>query len=65
MEVLGDRTRVAHTDRAGVALDDRDDLGRGAGEEALVGGVNVVAVHRALDHRDPRLPRQFDHRFAG
>ena len=48
-ELAGDRPGPARADDAAVALDHRDQLGGGAGQEALVGREDVVPVHRPLD----------------
>ena len=39
---------------AAVTFDDGDQLGGGAGQETLVGSVDVVPVHRPLEHRIAR-----------
>ena len=52
-------------DHAPVALDDRDQLGGGPGQEALVGGEHVVTVHRPLDHRVAGRAGQLDDGIAG
>src|SRR3954452_9140782 len=64
-KLAGDRARLARAQGAAVALDHGDQLGGGAGEEALLGRVHVIPVHRPLDHRVPGFPRQLDHRVAG
>src|SRR4051812_24557209 len=47
-EVARDRAGLAQPDQAPVHLTDRHDLRSGAGEEGLVGGVNIVAVEHGL-----------------
>src|SRR5947209_3859972 len=47
-QLAGDRTGLAVADRPAVRLDHRHDLSGGAGQEALVGGVDVVPSLRDL-----------------
>src|SRR4051812_36318859 len=51
-ELARDGPGLAAADHPSVDLDDRDDLGGGAGQEAFVGGVDVVARQRQLLHGD-------------
>src|SRR5262245_15390468 len=62
---LGDRPRLAGADDAAVDLRDRRDLGAGAGDEALVGRVQVVRLDRPLDARDLQAAAEVDDRLAG
>jgi len=64
-EIPGDRAGLAGADGPAVALDHGDHLGGGPGQEALVGGVDVVAVHGPLDDGDSGLPGKLDHGVAG
>src|SRR5687768_7530817 len=61
LESLRDRTRLVLPT---VDLADRDDLGRAAGEEQLVGRVQVGAVERRLVHRRPLIAGDLDHGLA-
>src|SRR5205823_4628780 len=53
-ELLRDRPWLSRADGPPVALDDGNDLRRGAGQEQLVGRVDVVAGERRLLHGDVR-----------
>src|SRR4051812_24251788 len=64
-KLAGDRPGPARAERAAVALDHGDQLGGGAGEEAFLGRVHIVPVHRPLDDGVPRFSRQLDDRVAG
>ena len=50
-QLAEDGARLAAADRPAVAFHDRDDLGGGAGQEELVGGVHVVPQERHFAHR--------------
>ena len=62
LELAGDLARVA--DLAVVDRADRHDLGRGAGEERLVGEVEVVAEELLLAHLVPEVARDRHDRVA-
>src|SRR5688572_20779166 len=62
LDRLGHRARLARADHAPVELADRRHLRRGAGEERLVGDVDVVARERARDHLVAELAGEVDHR---
>ena len=61
----GDGAGFAVTDEAAVELDGGDDLGGGAGEEAFVGGEEVVASHHLLFAGEAELAEDFDDGLAG
>ena len=61
----GDGAGFAVTDEAAVKLDSGDDLGGGAGEEAFVGGEEVVAGHHFLFAGEAELGEQLDDGLAG
>src|ERR1700704_3042341 len=52
LQLLGDRTALAVSDRPVVQLAYRRHLGRGAGKEGLVGDVHVIARHALCPHLD-------------
>src|ERR1700682_3637582 len=52
LQLLGARTALAVADRPVVELAYRRHLGRGAGEECLVGDVHVIAGHALRPHFD-------------
>src|SRR5581483_8011986 len=56
-ELARDGARLAAAADPAVALDDRDDLGGGTGQEALVGDVDVVPRQGDLLDADLRLAR--------
>src|SRR2546427_10643292 len=64
LQFLGDRSAMARTDRTIVKLAYRCDLGCRAGEERLVGDVELVARDAALDHRNPELRCKCDDRAS-
>src|SRR5690606_30187724 len=65
LQLLGDRAAAADADLATVELANRSDLGSGAGEEGLVGNVDLVAGDALLDDLDTQLARQSQHGAAG
>src|SRR5205085_7298637 len=52
---LGHVSDRAVADRSPVDLDDRRDLGRGAGHEDFVGRVELASIDLSLDRRDAEL----------
>ena len=64
-QLLCHRTGLAVGDGAAVDLRHRHQLGAGAGDEALVGGVDVVAVQPHLLGIDARLGCQLQDGAAG
>src|SRR5271165_4261 len=63
-KVPGDRSRPAGAQRASVALDHGNQLGGSAGQETLVGCVNIVAIHGPFDDCEAGRTRQFNHGVA-
>src|SRR4051794_34239718 len=55
LDLLGDRPARADADLHAVEFADRRDLGRGAGEEGLVGDVDLVARDALLHHLEPQV----------
>src|SRR5687768_16396321 len=49
-QVSGDRSSLTGADHPAVHLPDGHQLARGAGEEGLVGGIDVVAIEDRLLH---------------
>src|SRR3954466_9372006 len=64
-QVAGDRARLAFADTTVVDLDDRHDLGGGAGEERFVGEVEVRAHHRRFDYLVTLVLRDGHDRLPG
>src|SRR5438552_11412832 len=64
LDGLGHRARLAGADGAAVELADRRHLRRGAGEEALVGDVEVVPREALGVYLVAQALRQLDHRAA-
>src|SRR5262245_41170625 len=65
LEAAGHRASGALADGAVIDLADRGDLGGGAGEEDLVGDVELVAGDRLLANIDPLLAQEVDRGGAG
>ena len=65
LQRLGDRARLTAADGAVVDRADRHDLGRGAGEERLVGEVDVGATEEHLAHRVAEVAGDLDDRRGG
>ena len=66
LQGAGQRADAAVADRDAVDREDRHDLLTRAAPEQLVGGVELGAVDRALDHRAAdRRRRDLEHRVAG
>jgi len=57
-ELFRDRAGITRPDPAAVDLDHGDHLGRGAGQKALVGGVEVVPDERLRIARSMALPQR-------
>ncbi len=64
-EAGGDRAGRARADRAAVDVDDGNHLRRRAGEEAFVGGVEIVPRERGLAAVDPGRVGEFHDGVAG
>ena len=63
-QVAGDGPRLTVADDSAVDLDDGNHLGGRAGEEALVGDVDVVPGEPHFAYRKAALLGQFNHRVA-
>ncbi len=64
-QVLGHGPRLAGPDHTIVDLDDRNQLGAAAGQEALVGDVHVVSREWDLAHFEAGGVAQLQHGGAG
>src|SRR3954470_23260221 len=60
-DAFGDRAGFAGADGAGIQLDGGDDFGRSAGEEAFVGGVDIVAGELSLVDGETELRVDIEH----
>ena len=64
LELFGDRSRFAGADRAAVYFPYRCDLGGRAGEESLLGDIELVPRETLLRERDLLLLRELKYGLA-